>query len=157
MQVHWLAGDLNLGGLAVRLEGGSTPAVGRLEVLRDGQWAFVSAWDIVSRPGIAAVACQSLVGTSGVTSKPEVMDPMTFGISSAGKWLNVSSCSGNEVLVHDCQCGRDIDYYSDYYKCSSESVPLMPGMNHRMAASQLVIACPTFGGAFMQFGTMCAR
>jgi len=148
----YLAGPITLSGLAVRLVGGSTPAAGRLEVLREAQWASVSAMDAASRPAIASVACQEL-GLGGTnTSLPVVKDPAAFGTSGTSKWLNVSSCNSNEFLVQDCQCAylytsaSTGKVYSVVEQCTSGSVTLLPSNTSGMEAGQLAMTCPTSAG-----------
>jgi len=146
------AGTISLGGLAARLMGGTSPAAGHFEVLREGQWASVSAWEAASRQAIASVACQELGLAGANSSLPVVEDPAAFGASSTSKWLNVSSCNSNEGLVQDCQCAylytsaSTGKVYSVVEQCTSGSVTLLPSNTSGMEAGQLAITCPTSAG-----------
>lgn len=113
----------------------------------------MSALDVASKPGIASTACQEL-GLGGTnTILPVVEDPAAFGTPATGKWLNVSSCKGAEVMVQDCQCAYPYIYgpsgkvYALIDQCSSGSVVLLPRNTTGMEAGQLAITCPTTAGA----------
>jgi len=128
--------------------GGSTPTSGRLEVLKDGTWASVAAWDPTSRMNIAAVACKEL----GIQGAPVLEDPATFGTSGSTAWLNVSACGGAEGMVQDCQCAFPNTSSSGtadrlFDRCLSGYSTLLPFNTSGMEAAQVAITCPSSGGA----------
>ena len=81
---------------AVRLEGGSGPHEGRVEVLHNGAWGTVcdDGWDLQD----ATVVCRQL----GYISATAAWGSARFGPGSGPILLSDLSCIGNESSITEC-------------------------------------------------------
>ena len=83
----------------VRLEEGTSPNEGRVEIYHDGEWGTIcdDRWDLRD----AAVICRML-NYSGALAAPL----FSAYNSGTGKiWLDSLECVGNESSIEDCQHG----------------------------------------------------
>ena len=97
---------------AVRLvDGVAGPHEGRVEVYHNGQWGTVcdDAWDVQD----ANVACRQL-GYTGATSAPQNaafgpgVGPIWYDqVGCNGDEFNLTSCTRNDLGVHDCVHAED--------------------------------------------------
>ncbi|XP_058863911.1 deleted in malignant brain tumors 1 protein-like, partial [Acipenser ruthenus] len=116
------AGVICSGSDAVRLEGGGTPCVGRVEVYRQGQWGAVcdNGWDTVD----AGVVCKQLGCGYGKYSSHTSSSGLAYRLDSV-------SCSGSESALWDCASAGWSLYscsYQAYVQCSGfDAVRLVGG------------------------------
>lgn len=80
----------------IRLFGGLTPNVGRLEVKVYGEWGTVcdDSWELRD----AAVVCRVL----GFTAARTVRNHAYYGEGSGKIWYGDVECSGSEESLNDC-------------------------------------------------------
>lgn len=93
--------EQNIGGpvfLTLRLVGGKTPSLGRLEIRRRN-----GRWGTICRRGFgavdASVACRQL----GEGMNGTVLRSGAFGPGSGAIWLSQVACTGNETRLEDCR------------------------------------------------------
>ena len=81
---------------SVRLNGGTTPLEGRVEVFLLGHWGTVcdSNWDVVD----AIVVCRQLGNLQAV----EAPRSSFFGAGSGPSWYSSLSCTGTERNLTEC-------------------------------------------------------
>ncbi|XP_071823784.1 neurotrypsin-like [Apostichopus japonicus] len=80
----------------IRLAGGSTPNVGRVEVFVNGEWGTVcdDLWDIID----AAVVCRQL----GYPGAVRVRSSAHYGEGSGRIWLDNVACAESSLSLQDC-------------------------------------------------------
>ena len=106
---------------ALRLEGGSTPLEGRVEIFLLGHWGTVCdySWDLTE----ATVVCREL----GFPRAVEAPRSAAFGAGSGPSWYYSVSCVGTELNL--TQCSRSTYHFGSACPhsrdagvvCSSES------------------------------------
>ena len=81
----------------VRLVGGNTPNIGRVEIFLLGQWGTVCGygWDIAD----ATVVCHEL----GYLRAVAVPSSGTFGAGSGPSWYSYVGCAGTEMNLTECE------------------------------------------------------
>ena len=105
----------------VRLVGGDTPNIGRVEIFLLGQWGTVCGheWDIAD----ATVVCHEL----GYLRAVAVPSSGTFGAGSGPSWYSNVRCAGTEMNLTECgksfsALGSACSHSQDAgVECSSES------------------------------------
>ena len=112
----------------VRLVGGDTPNIGRVEIFLLGQWGTVCGygWDIAD----ATVVCHEL----GFLRAVAVPSPGTFGAGSGPSWYRNVRCAGTELNLTECgisfsALGSACSHSRDAgVECSSEPIYVMPSL-----------------------------
>jgi len=81
---------------SIRLIGGSTPLIGRVEVFAGGEWGTVcdDGWDIND----ANVVCRQL----GFPQASQAYRGANHGQGTGRIWLDDLTCSGGESYISDC-------------------------------------------------------
>ena len=109
----------------VRLVGGDTPNIGRVEIFLLGQWGTVCDynWDLTD----ATVVCHQL-GYLGAVEAPRYA---TFGAGSGPSWYSRLRCTGAEMNLTECSkifssLGSACSHSQDAgVECSSEHIYVM--------------------------------
>nr|XP_056720372.1 deleted in malignant brain tumors 1 protein-like [Euleptes europaea] len=104
----------------LRLVGGSTPCAGRVEVLRNQEWATVceNGWDVNE----ARVVCRE-VGCGDALAAP---GGAKFGQGSGPIWMDGVNCTGDEVSLIKCPANLLAEHSCDHSKDASVECAELP-------------------------------